>query len=121
MISNQKQIFLLGKHHCSNTNDLIEYKKVNPKNQKFVKFFKGNCIICIRSKCRYLNNYLCICDRFFEEGKRKHGHCSSMSKSALCDLNRKGDPLQLHDRGPTPTCECEQQIILTRNQFGTES
>ena len=38
-----------GKHY-SNTNNITEYEKVNPRNKKLVKVIKGTCDICNRKK-----------------------------------------------------------------------
>ena len=40
----------VGERHKSNTNDIIEYEKVNPKTKKLVKVIKGTCTICGRNK-----------------------------------------------------------------------
>ena len=40
----------VGGRHYSNTNNIVEYEKVNPKNKKLVKIIKGTCDICDRNK-----------------------------------------------------------------------
>ena len=45
-----KQTFCLGGRHYSNTDNIIEYEKVNPKTKKLVKIIKGKCSICGRNK-----------------------------------------------------------------------
>ena len=40
----------LGDLHYSNTNNITEYEKVNPRNEKLVKIIKGTCNICGRAK-----------------------------------------------------------------------
>ena len=42
--------YCLGGRHYSLTNEIIEYKKVNPKTKKLVKIIKGTCNICGRAK-----------------------------------------------------------------------
>ena len=42
--------YCLGGRHYSNTYNLIEYNKINPRNKKLVKFIKGTCSICGRNK-----------------------------------------------------------------------
>ena len=42
--------YCLGGRHYSNTNNIIEYEKVNPKNKNLVKIIKGTCSICGRNK-----------------------------------------------------------------------
>ena len=49
MNSNQKT-FCLGGRHYSNTNNIIEYEKVDPKTKKLVRVIKGICDICGRNK-----------------------------------------------------------------------
>ena len=39
----------LGGRHKSNTNNIIEYEKVNPKNKNLDKIIKGTCSICGRN------------------------------------------------------------------------
>ena len=39
-----------GGKHCSNTNNITQYEKVNPKTKKLVKIIKGSCSICDRNK-----------------------------------------------------------------------
>ena len=45
----------LGGRHYSNTNIIIEYEKVNPKNKKLVKIIKGSCSIYDRNKSQIFN------------------------------------------------------------------
>ena len=40
----------LGGRHYSNTKDITQYEKVNPKTKKLVKTFKGICNVCGRKK-----------------------------------------------------------------------
>ena len=36
--------------HKSNTNNIVEYEKVNPRTKKLVKVIRGICDICGRNK-----------------------------------------------------------------------
>ena len=40
----------VGGRHKSNTNNIVEYEKVNPRTIKLVKIFNGKCDICGRNK-----------------------------------------------------------------------
>ena len=40
----------LGGRHYSNTNNVTQYEKVNPRTKKLVKITKGTCSICGRNK-----------------------------------------------------------------------
>ena len=40
----------VGGRHKSNTNNIIEWEKVNPKTKKLVKSIKRTCSICGRNK-----------------------------------------------------------------------
>ena len=42
--------YCLGGRHYSNTNNITQYEKVNPKTKKLVKVTKGICDICGRNK-----------------------------------------------------------------------
>ena len=42
--------YCLGGRHMSNTNNITQNEKVNPKTKKLVKITKGTCIICGRNK-----------------------------------------------------------------------
>ena len=44
----------VGGRHKSNTNNIVEYEKVNPRTKKLVKVIKGTCIICGRIKSQIL-------------------------------------------------------------------
>ena len=59
-------------------------------------------------------------ENFMKKGKCKHIHCSSMSNSACCDLNSKGDILKLHDKCPNPKCNCQKLIPFTPRQYMIE-
>ena len=61
------------------------------------------------------------CQKIEQKGKFKHGHCSTMSNSAWCDLNSKVDILKLHDQCPNNKCNCQKQISFTPKQFQLES
>ena len=40
---------VVGRHY-SNTNNISEYEKRNPKTEKLVKIFRGACSFCGRNK-----------------------------------------------------------------------
>ena len=44
------ETWCVGGKHMSNTNNIIEYEKVNPRTKKIVKVIKGKCDICSRNK-----------------------------------------------------------------------
>ena len=44
---------------------------------------------------------------FNRNGKRKYNHCSYMSNSAWCDLNKVCNNIKLHDKFPNPKCNCQ--------------
>ena len=44
----------MGGHHYSDTINITQYEKVNPKTEKLVKIIKGNCDICGRKKSQIL-------------------------------------------------------------------
>ena len=55
-------------------------------------------------------------ENFIEKGKCKNKHCSSMSKSAWCNLTTKRKILKLHDSFPNPKCNCPKVFISTPHQ-----
>ena len=55
-----------------------------------------------------------------KKGKCKNGHCSSMSNSAWCGLNSKGDSLKLHDISHNPKCKGQKGITFTPKQLQLE-
>ena len=57
---------------------------------------------------------------FIKKGKCKNNHCSSISKSAWCDLNSKGDILKLNDKCPNPKFNCQKKITITPRQYMLE-
>ena len=50
MNSNRNKTYRLGGRHLSNTKNLIEYEKVNPRSKKLVKIIKRTCSICEGNK-----------------------------------------------------------------------
>ena len=44
------KIYCSGGHHYSNTNNITQYEKVNPKTKKLAKIVKGTCSICDLNK-----------------------------------------------------------------------
>ena len=42
--------YCLGGRHYSNTKNIVEYEKVNPRTKKLVKIIKGICSNCGRNK-----------------------------------------------------------------------
>ena len=42
--------YCLGGRHYSDTINITQYEKVNPKTKKLVKIIKGTCDICNRNK-----------------------------------------------------------------------
>ena len=58
--------------------------------------------------------------KFQERAKCKRGHCSPILKSKWCDLNSRGDFLNLRDRCPNSTYECLKQTNSTPGQFQLE-
>ena len=57
---------------------------------------------------------------FIKRGTCKNNHCSSVSHSAWCDLNSKGNLLKLHDKCPNPKCNCQKIITFTPHQYMLE-
>ena len=43
-----------------------------------------------------------------------------MSNSAWCDLKSKGNILKLHDKCPTPKCNCQKIITFTPHKYMLE-
>ena len=54
---------------------------------------------------------------FIKKSKCKNILCSSMSKSAWCDLNSKGNILKLHDKCSDPKYNCQKVITFTPDQY----
>ena len=42
--------YCLGGRHISNTYNITQYEKVNPRTKKLVKIIKGTCSVCGRNK-----------------------------------------------------------------------
>ena len=40
----------VGGKHYSNTNNIIQYEKVNPKTKKLFEVIKGKFAVCVRNK-----------------------------------------------------------------------
>ena len=57
---------------------------------------------------------------FIKRGKCQNNHCSSMSNSAWCDLNSKGNILKPHDKCPNPNCGCQEIMTFTPHQYMLE-
>ena len=55
---------------------------------------------------------------FAKKGKCAHNLCSTMSNSAWCDLNSKGDILKLHDK--CAKCNSQKLITFTARQYMLE-
>ena len=45
-----RKTWCVGGKHYSNTNNISQYEKVNPRTKKLVKIIKGKCDICKRNK-----------------------------------------------------------------------
>ena len=112
--------YCLGGRHYSNTNNIIEYEKVNPKIKKLFKIIKGACSICARNKSQIFTKYMTKGEVFIKRGKCKNIHCSSMSNSAWTDLNSEGNIMKLHDKCPNPKCGCQKIFTFTPNQYMLE-
>ena len=52
-----------------------------------------------------------------KKGRCKNKHCSSMSNSAWCDLNSKGNILKLLDKCRNPKCNCQKITTITPHQY----
>ena len=57
---------------------------------------------------------------FVKKGSCKNNHHSSMSSSAWCDLNSKGNIIKLHDKCPNPEGGCQKIITATPHQYMLE-
>ena len=42
--------YCLGGRHYSDTINITQYEKVNPRTKKLIKIIKGTCSICSRNK-----------------------------------------------------------------------
>ena len=47
-----KKTWCVGGKHYSNTNNITQYEKVNPKTKKLFKIIRGRCDTCSRNKCQ---------------------------------------------------------------------
>ena len=56
-------------------------------------------------------------ESFMKSTKCKHGHRSTMSNSAWCDLNKNYTVLKLHDMCHNPKGNYQMQITFTPIQF----
>ena len=45
-----RKTWSVGGKHYSDTNNITQYEKVNPRTKKLVIFIKGSCNICGRNK-----------------------------------------------------------------------
>ena len=52
-------------------------------------------------------------ENFVKKEKSKKNHCSAMSNSARCDLNKKGDIIKLPDKCANPKGNCQKKITFT--------
>ena len=59
-------------------------------------------------------------EKFLRNAKPKHGHRSTLSNSAWCDLNKNCTVLKLDDTCHNPKCNCQKQTTFTPNQFQLE-
>ena len=57
---------------------------------------------------------------FIKRGRCKNNHCSSMSISAWCDLNKNCTVLKIHDMCHNPKCISQNQITFSPNHFQLE-
>ena len=110
----------VGCKHKSDTNNIIEYEKLNPKNKKLVKIITGSCSICGRNKSKLISKQMTRGEDFMKKGRCKNKHCSNMSNSAWTDLNSQGDILKLLDKCPNPKRGCQKIITFTSHQYMLE-
>ena len=71
-------------------------------------------------KVKFLAKYMTRAETFIKKAKRKHGHRSTMTYSAWCDLNKKCTVLRLPDMCPNSQCICQKQITFSRGYFQME-
>ena len=57
---------------------------------------------------------------FNKRGNCKNNHCSSMSNSAWCDLNSKGNIVKLHDKCANLKCNSQKIITFSPHQYMLE-
>ena len=57
---------------------------------------------------------------FIKNAKCNHGHRSTMSNSAWCELNKNCTLLKLHDFGHNPKCKCQKETIFSPNHIQLE-
>ena len=107
-------------HHYSKTNNISENEKINPKTKNIVKILKRNCTVCGRSESQIFIKLMTEGEDFFKKGKCEKNHCPSMSSSAWCDLNSKGDILKLQDKCPNPKRNCQKIITFIPKQYMLE-
>ena len=92
----------VGGRHYSNTNNLVEYEKININTRKLVKNIKGSCSLCGRTKSQIFTEQMTRGQDFIKNAKCTRGHRSAMSNSAWCDLNRSCSVLKLHNMCHNP-------------------
>ena len=108
-----------GRNHSETINQTV-YEEINPKTDKLVKVIKGTCSSWGRNKSQTFTKFIMKRQVIEKRAKWKHGYCSSLSNSAWCDLNSKGDILELHVKWPTVECNCKKEITFTLKEFELE-
>ena len=103
----------------SNTNNNIDFEKLNPKTKKTVKVIKGVCNICGRNKSQIFTRKMTKGEDFIRNAKCKYGNRSPMSNSAWCDLNKNCRVLKLY-MCHNPKFNCEKQTTFIPKQFQLE-
>ena len=93
---------------------------MNPRTKKLGKVIKGTFSNCGRKKSQIFTKLMTRGQDFIKNAKSTHGHQSTMSNSACCDLNRVCTVLKLQDICHNPKCKCRKQITFSPNQFQLE-
>ena len=114
---NSNQSYCLGGRHYSQTVNKNIFEKVNPKTKKLVKNIKGRCSIYGKNKSQICTKQMTRGENFLKIAQCEHGHRSTMSNSAWCDLKTDCTVLKLHDIYHNPKCNCQKKITFTPKQF----
>ena len=62
----------VGGKQYSNTNNITQFEKVNPKTRKLVRNIKGSCCICGRNSSQIFTKLMTKGEDFVQRGKCKN-------------------------------------------------
>ena len=94
---------------CSNTINIKEIEKINPKRKKMLHLQKVSTLSVVNLKIKFVLKQWQAVKILGKKRKCTHANCTLFSNSAWCETNSNGTNLKIVDMSHNSKCSCQNE------------